>query len=82
MSYPKARKYLLVLSFMLFFVLFLPITGRLTVVFAKEVTTKEDTTVKEALPEIKLNVNSRETCQRKIISTKDLQYITGTNNLL
>lgn len=65
MSYSKAKKLLLVLGTMFFFVLFLPITGRLNVVQAKEVTTKEDTTVKEVLQDIKLNVNSRELVKGK-----------------
>jgi uncharacterized protein YjdB len=79
---------------MFFFVLFLPITGRLNIVQAKEVTTKEDTTVKEVLPEIKLNVNSRElvkgksfflkvynTTEKQTISykTSDENYVTVTD---
>lgn len=65
MSYSKAKRFLLVLGIMFFFVLFLPITGRPNVVQAKEVTTKEDTTVKEVLPDIKLNVNSRDLVKGK-----------------
>lgn len=95
MSYSKAKKFLLVLGIMFFFVLFLPITGRLNIVQAKEVTTKEDTTVKEVLPEIKLNVNSRElvkgktfvlkvynTTEKQTISfkTSDENYVTVTDN--
>jgi hypothetical protein len=79
---------------MVFFVLFLPITGRLLVVQAKEVVTKEDTSVKEVLPEIKLNVNSRElvkgktyqlkvynTTQEQTVSfkTSDANYVTVTD---
>lgn len=70
MSYSKAKKYLLVLSFIFFFVLFLPITGSLNVVLAKDLTTKEDTTTKEVLPEIKLNVNSRELVKGKSFQLK------------
>ena len=65
MSYSKAKKLLLVLGIMFFFVLFLPITGPLTIVQAGDEATKEDTTAKEVLPEIKLNVNSKELVKGK-----------------
>ncbi len=95
MSYSKAKRFLLVLGIIFFFVLFLPITGRSNVVQAKEVTTKEDTTVKEVLPEIKLNVNSRDlvkgksfllkvynTSENQTISykTSDDKYVTVTDS--
>ena len=69
------KKSMLVLSFMFFFVLFLPITGHELTVYAKEAVasvTDEATnpSAKEILPEIKLNVKSKDIVKGKSYTLK------------
>lgn len=86
MSYSKKTKFLLVLGFIFFFVLFLPVTDNLLVAQAKDLSTSDETTiVKEVLPEIKLNVKRQElpkgkSYKLKVYNTTDTQTVSFKSN--
>lgn len=77
MSYSRSKKILLILGLMVFFVLFLPATDNLIIAQAKDITSSEEPVI---LPEIKLNVKSKELVKGKsynlkVYNTTDMQTI-------
>lgn len=73
------------LSFLLFFVLFMPFTGQLLTAQAKELTIDDTSTTKEVLPEAKLNVKSKElvkgkTYTLKVYNTTETQTVSYKSN--
>ncbi|MDD5934210.1 MAG: Ig-like domain-containing protein [Clostridiales bacterium] len=74
MSYSRSKKFLQILGLMIFFVLFLPTTD---LALAKDLSSTEETSV---LPEIKLNVKSKElvkgkSYKLKVYNTTDTQTV-------
>ncbi len=91
MSKSKSKKFRLLLGFLIFFVLFLPFTGDLLTAQAKDISSSDQTTtVKEVLPEIKLNVKSKELVKGKsynlkVYNTTDnhtIQYKSSDNSIV
>lgn len=77
MSYSRSKKLFLILGLMVFFVLFLPATDNLIVAQAKDITSSEEPAI---LPEIKLNVKSKELVKGKsynlkVYNTTDIQTV-------
>ncbi len=77
MSYSRLKRILIILGLMVFFVLFLPATDNLIVAQAKDITSPEEPVI---LPEIKLNVKSKELVKGKsynlkVYNTTEIQTI-------
>lgn len=91
MSDSKSKKFRMLLALLIFFVLFLPFTGDLLVAQAKDISSSDETTtVKEVLPEIKLNVKSKELVKGKsyrlkvynTIDTYTIQYKSSDSSIV